>query len=290
MLRFLRKAAFAFCVIYLVSLPVAFLVGGILFARPIRTPVSIQAVRENMEPGWSNGFLTDSREVKIQIESKIRLNATVFAGDSSSTVVVLHEAGTNRIQGLAAAYALWKEGLGVVLLDRRAHGNSDGEALPLFGGEVDDLSAVIDEMTSGDWCGSKRIGLFGIGDAGTTCLITAAKDKRVDAVAAENPGLDPNDMVGDRMASAFSLPKMMLFAQSLLAVRGMALIAGIQMSELDASSLISGLEAPTLIGSKGDGSGRALRAFEKVGSGSAEWCDLDAGGYAEIAAFFRRSL
>lgn len=291
MLRYIRKAAFVVSVIYVVSLPVSFLVGGILFARPFREPVGLDALKENLEPGWSHGLLSDSREVKIQVEPRIRLNATVFGGDSSSTVIVLHEAGKNRVQGLSVAYSLWKQGLGVVLLDRRAHGNSDGEARPLYGGEAEDLSAIVDQMLSGDWCGSGRIGMFGIGDAGTSCLIAAAADPRVDAVAAENPGLEADEFIGDQLSSTFGLPKALLIAQSMLAVRGMAVIAGISMSDLDAAALTENLSAPTMIASRGAYGSRAHKTIDKIGSGNAEWCDLDiSSGYSEIAAFFQRSL
>lgn len=290
MLRYLRKAAFLFSVVYIVSLPVAFLVGGILFARPLRSPLTIDSIREGMRDGWSQSFLTDAREIKVQIEPRIKLCATVFGGRSSATVVVLHESGHNRLQALAAAYELWQEGLGVVLIDRRAHGNSDGEARPLYGGETDDIKAIVSQLLANDWCGTSRIGLFGIGDAGTSCMIAAAADPRIDAVAAQNPVLDARDAIQERMSRALGLPPLLVLAQSALAVRGMTLLGGIGMSDLDAPRLLRELAAPTLVMSMGDGAAAGRRTADSLGAPDLEWVEAVDGDYDALAAFFRRAL
>lgn len=290
MLRLLRRIAFFACVVYLISLPVSFLVGGILFARPLRERVEIDTLRRSMQDGWHIDFLTDSREVRIPVEPRVRLSGTLFGGDSWAVVVILHQSGRNRIEGLAPAYALWRAGFGVLLLDRRAHGNSDGESRPLFGGEERDLKAVLDGLLANEWCSARRIGLFGIGDGGTTCLLTAALDDRVDAVAAENPSFAASDFVGSRMSAWLGLPSTLLFAQSFLAVRGMAMIGGVDADALEIDARVLGLDAPTLIVGSGENRTLAQRTLSRLGSG-AEYAELESsGGYDALVEFFRTHL
>ncbi|MFH0946206.1 MAG: CocE/NonD family hydrolase [Planctomycetota bacterium] len=245
--KLIRKALFWAAVLYALSLPFSFILGGALFARPVKDPVSIANLADALDPAWDRTFLSGLREVAIQLRPGVSLRATVFGGDSYATVIVLHESRKNRLSGLPAAYALWSAGFDVLLVDRRAHGSSDGDMLPLFGGEEQDLTMVVNELISSDWSGTSRIGMFGMGDAGTSCLIAAAADPRIDAVVAQNPALRADDFVATRLRSWFLLPEPLLVAQTYLAVTGMCVLANVDRAQLDASSQIAGLRTPTLL-------------------------------------------
>ena len=276
---------------YAVSLPVSLLVGGVLFSRPIRSPVSVDSIREHCDETWTTAFLTESRAVKIKVEPNVRLAATIFGGYASRCVVILHELGDNRTDVLAPAYALWRNGIDVVLVDRRAHGNSDGESQPLFGGEPKDIAALVDQLVNNDWCGTAKIGLFGVGDAGVSCLLAAAADPRIDAVAAEDAVPSAFSYIGARLEGWAGIPSELLFAQTFLAEIGMKFLGGASTADLDVGEPLRGLEAPTMLVNNRDGKRRSLgRQLEpKLVNASIHNASDDV-DYAELAAFFKQNL
>lgn len=138
MSNLIKKALKISAYLYGLSLPTAFLVGGAMYARPVKSPMSARALRENLAPEWDTDFLRRSREVKIPVEERVKLTASLFGTDASQTVILLHSSGGNRLEMLPYAYHLWRHNIGVVMLDRRAHGGSEGESQPLFLDETDD--------------------------------------------------------------------------------------------------------------------------------------------------------
>ena len=292
--KIVRTALVWAAILYAVSLPASFVIGGALFARPVKDPVSINDLSDALDPEWDRTFLGGLKEVSIQLRPGVLLKATILGGDSHATVVVLHESRKNRISALPAAYALWGGGFDILLLDRRAHGSSDGDMLPLFGGEQVDLSMVIDQLLASDWSGTSKIGLFGIGDAGTSCLIAAAADPRIDAVVAEGPALRADDFVAAKLHSWLLLPEPLLFAQTYLAVKGLCVVGDVEPRELDASPMIRNLSTPTqlLLNSSSD-SRRAVQAvFDALPAGNVDLqeCVSQEALYAEMVDFFARHL
>ena len=245
--KFVRQALFWAAVLYALSLPFSFILGGALFARPVKEQVSINDLADALDPSWDRTFLSGIKEVGIQLRPGVMLRATVFGGNSYATVIVLHESRKNRLAALPAAYALWSAGFDVLLLDRRAHGSSDGDMLPLFGGEEQDLTVVINELIAADWSGTSRIGMFGMVDAGTSCMIAAAADPRIDAVAALNSALRAEDFVAAKLRSWFFLPEQLLAAQTYLAVSGICVLGNVERDQLDASAQIAELRTPTML-------------------------------------------
>lgn len=247
MAAFLRKSFKAAVFVYGLSLPTAFLVGGAMYSRPIRTPVPARALAERLDPEWNTNFLRGNREVHITIEPKVRLSANLFAHDSSVTVILLHSSGGNRLDCLPIAYRLWQANIGCVMLDRRAHGSSEGETQPLFLDEADDFVAALDWLIEERAVGTAAVGVLGVGDAATSALLFAAADSRVDAVAAIEPATTATEYVSRRLAGWCGLPRPLLWPQSTLAVRAMALFAGVESDHLDARSALIGVTTPALI-------------------------------------------
>lgn len=271
----LHKAIVLAGIAYVVSLPLSFFVGGVLYSRPLRTPVGFDDLREHMQDGWDASFLSDSREVKIVVATNVRLSATVFGGDSQSSVIVMHELGRNRLAALDIAYALWRAGVDVVLVDRRAHGNSDGEARPLFANEEKDIRAIVDQLLKNNWCGTGTIGLYGVGDAGTSCLIAAAEDSRIDAVCAENPVLSASEFIADSLSAWSGLPHPIVAVQAFLTSYGVALMGGVKAGDLLAKTRVAGLTTATLL-------------LQSGGSGATEHVASIANGLGAPAAQARR--
>ncbi len=296
MFGLLRKllvfAAFA----WIVSFPLAFFIGGVCYSHPDRQKVNLELMRGAMRPEWDITFLGASREVRIPLSDRVHLSASVFGGNSWATVIVMHRADQTRIAAMDAAYALWRGGFDVVLVDRRAHGSSDGDLLGLFGREAADVSSLIDRITQEHWTGTSRIGVFGIGDAGTTCLLAAAKDDRIDAVVAADPAVDAAEFVEDSLTSTFNVPAFLVALQARVTVMGVAMVCGLDSKDLDARPLLKQVTVPVfLLRSRGTPAGqRVAEVATAMMPRRAETGDLgdvdDPDRYVSMVNFFRRTL
>ncbi|MFG0316687.1 MAG: alpha/beta hydrolase [Planctomycetota bacterium JB042] len=289
----LKKTAFACAVIYLGSLPASFVVGGFLFSRPLREPFQTQDLVDAMRPEWDRNFFALMKEVEIELRPRVRLRGTMLGAGSHATVVILHGGGRNRVDGLEAAYRLWDSGYDVLLLDRAAHGRSDGDTRPLFGGEAAELKLVVDALIQQAWGGTSKIGILGIGDAATSALVAAAYDPRIDAVCAENPALEATDFVLRSYASWAPLPSFLLMPHTVLAVAGMKTAVDVEASEFDASEALAMLSAPALILAVGADAGANARSVYdrlKFGLGALEEGPDRDSVYSEMCRFFDRQL
>jgi pimeloyl-ACP methyl ester carboxylesterase len=294
MSNLIKKALKISAYLYGLSLPTAFLVGGAMYARPVKSPMSARALRENLAPEWDTDFLRRSREVKIPVEERVKLTASLFGTDASQTVILLHSSGGNRLEMLPYAYHLWRHNIGVVMLDRRAHGGSEGESQPLFLDETDDLSAVIDYLIEEQLVGTRSIGVIGLRDGATSALLAAAVDDRIDAVGAIEPARHARDFVSRALASGTHLPRLMVVPQSELMTRAMALFAGTDSSLADARPMLAQVDCPVFIatgtGPMEKADARAvttslLAARVEVFEGAAEHGDFD-----RLMDFFDRNL
>jgi pimeloyl-ACP methyl ester carboxylesterase len=247
MLGLFRRVLVGAGVVYAISLPFSFFIGAGMLAKPTRKHFSIDDLRNALPEGASLDFLTDSREVQVQVAEREHWNGTVVGGGGRGTVILLHPFGGNRCDVVEPAYALWQDGFDVILLDRRAHGRSDGDAQPLFGGEGAELAHVVDGIIQEGWTSTRSIGLFGMNDAGTSCLMAAALDDRIEAVAALNPSVNARDFVAASISDWSRLPTAFVVPQSFLALLGAGLVSGVDSSEFDARPVLSRLHVPTQI-------------------------------------------
>lgn len=296
MLGLLRRFVVGAGVVYAISLPFSFFIGAGMLAKPTRKHFSIDELRNALPDGASLEFLTDSREIQIQVADREHWNGTAVGGGGRATVVLLHPFGGNRCDVVAPAYALWQDGFDVILLDRRAHGRSDGDAQPLFGGEAAELGHVLDRIIQEGWTSTRSIGLFGMNDAGTSCLMAAALDDRITAVAALDPCVNARDFVAASISDWSRLPAPFVIPQSFLALLGAGLVAGVDQSEFDARAVLRRLDSPSRILFDGArGADRRARAVQAAVAGNAELDSLpdaadDMDRWAGLVDFFRVNL
>lgn len=139
-------------------------------------------------------FHTTREDVRIPLPDGTELSARVWRPVSDEPVPALLEYSAGRLTDWSAADDArrhpWYAGHGyaAVRVDTRGHGNSGG--LPVTPGddrELADGTAVIAWLAARPWC-SGRVGLLGVGAAGTTALQLAARSpETVRAVVAACP-------------------------------------------------------------------------------------------------------
>lgn len=111
------------------------------------------------------------------------------AGENGAAIILLHDEGETRAAVAAEATLLAEAGYGVLLYDRRGHGESSSV---LRAGGWDDLGDVYNAW---DWLAARpevdeeRIGIYGRGVGGQIALRAAAFSRRIFAVAAADPAV-----------------------------------------------------------------------------------------------------
>jgi uncharacterized protein len=123
--------------------------------------------------------------VELTTDDDVRLAAWYLPGSSDAAVVVRHGAGSTRSAALDQAAVLHRNGYGVLLVDARGHGESDGSAMD-FGWYGDlDIAAGTDYLAGRDEIDADRIGVLGLSMGGEEAIGATADNPLVAAVVAE---------------------------------------------------------------------------------------------------------
>jgi pimeloyl-ACP methyl ester carboxylesterase len=123
--------------------------------------------------------------VEVTTADDVRLAAWYLPGTNGAAVVVLHGAGSTRSAALEHAAVLHRNGFGVLALDARGHGQSEGAAMD-FGWYGDlDVAAAVDHLLTAEAIEPERIGVLGLSMGGEEAIGAAAAHDAIRAVVAE---------------------------------------------------------------------------------------------------------
>lgn len=124
-------------------------------------------------------------DVSFRAADGVTLSGWYVPSSNGAALVVRHGSGSTRSATLPQAVVLARHGYGVLLVDARGHGRSDGRAMD-FGWFGDaDVSAAITFLVTLPDVDPGRIGVLGISMGGEEAIGAAAADSRIRAVVAE---------------------------------------------------------------------------------------------------------
>ncbi len=174
----------------------ALLVGAVCFAIAMAGSAAVSV------PRWPVGagpVALPFEDIAVESEPGIVIRGWVIPHDGACGVVVLlHGSGASREQMLPRARFLRHAGYGVVLVDMRAHGLSDGSVTTFGGRESRDVQAVIAE-TRRRFAGQK-LGAIGF-SLGGAALLLGDKPADVDALVVEEVYSTLEDTARRRVAA-----------------------------------------------------------------------------------------
>jgi len=124
-------------------------------------------------------------DVAFGTSDGLTLRGWYIPSQNRAAVIVTHGVAGNRVGHLDQAAALAGRGFGVLLLDLRAHGHSDGSTIT-FGGE--DIRAAAAYLQTRSDVDPERIGAMGLSLGGSAVLQAAARSDAIRAVVADGPG------------------------------------------------------------------------------------------------------
>lgn len=126
--------------------------------------------------------MTDFETVDFQASDGNHDRAWFVPPQNGAVVVFVHGLGGNRTNLLGNAAILHKAGFGAMLIDLRAHGESEGEIASFGLNEINDVRGAVDWLAGrGTW----KLGILGQSMGASTTLLSAAAIPELQAVVVE---------------------------------------------------------------------------------------------------------
>lgn len=148
--------------------------------------------------------------VDIHTQDGLRLAAWYVPSQNKSVIIMAHGYKSNRSIMLKRAQMLARHGYGILLLDLRTHGESDGELVTFGLKEVQDIDAAYRYLLTRSEIDANKIGALGCSMGGTVVLLSAAQNPGIKAVVSESTYATLNDAIPSSVANT-GLPPL-LFA------------------------------------------------------------------------------
>ncbi|MBN1485707.1 MAG: alpha/beta fold hydrolase [Chloroflexia bacterium] len=126
------------------------------------------------------------QEVALVTGDGLTLRGWYVPSRNRAAVILGHGHASNRASLLPEAGLLARAGFGLLLLDWRAHGQSDGDMVTFGCREKQDLLAALDFVSARPDVDPDRIGLLGFSMGGAVMIEGAAVDPRPRAVLVES--------------------------------------------------------------------------------------------------------
>lgn len=160
-------------------------VAGPGFLHPIRRELTPDLIRDARNSLLPMGKACEEFDVRAPDGVQLRGWKVRAAHPNGSWVLVFHGVADNRVGTVEHARMLLPAGYGLVMMDARAHGASDGPMATYGWLERKDTSAVVDALEQSE----HPQHLFALGESmgAAIALQSAGYDPRIEAVAAEAP-------------------------------------------------------------------------------------------------------
>ncbi|GAB4484917.1 MAG: alpha/beta hydrolase [Anaerolineales bacterium] len=176
-------------------------------------------------------------DIQLTTSDGLTLTAWYIPPRNGVVVICAHGLGGNRAQFLAEAIFLHQNKYGVLLLDLRNHGESEGNVTTLGLYETKDVAAAVEYIGQREQANT-AIAAFGHSMGAATVLMAAAQLPEIDAVIAVSPFTSVEDNVSEGMRTLtgldprFFAPLVLFFGQreagvAISAVRPVNVIARI---------------------------------------------------------------
>lgn len=155
----------------------------------------------------------DHLDVTLVAHDGTRLAAWYVPSTNGAAIVLLHGSGSTRADVLAHARVLAAHGYGVLMVDARGHGASDGHAMD-FGWYGDaDIAPAVDHLSRAADVRDGRIAVVGLSMGGEEAIGAAAATPRISAVVAEGvTGRIGEDWLALRPAGVGRWPSTVFYA------------------------------------------------------------------------------
>ena len=149
------------------------------FAHPTRQPLS-EVTPADLD--------LEYEAVSFETADGLTLHGWYIPSHNGAAIMLYHPIASNRIGTIFHAGMLASHGYGVLMMDIRAHGESEGDVMPYGGPEAEDALAATDFLQSRDDVDPDRIGAMGLSLGTHLAILGAARSQAIQAVVVDGPG------------------------------------------------------------------------------------------------------
>jgi fermentation-respiration switch protein FrsA (DUF1100 family) len=178
MKKWLKRSAYVLCALVLVVSGLVVLMSynqARAFVSPFRGPTYISPSDYGLE----------SETVTLTTEDGLKLAAWYIPSRNRAAVIIQHGMHMTRAGMLPSAAMLARHGYGVMLVDQRSRGMSEGDKFSFGKYEVRDIKAAYRYLVGRSDVDSERIGALGRSSGGAAVLLHAAQNPGIKAVVTD---------------------------------------------------------------------------------------------------------
>lgn len=165
----------------------------------------------------------------------LEIHGSFVPSTNGATVIVIHGSGGARHRPIAHERMLVRNGFGVLAIDSRGHGESEGTTNALGWGAYPDVIAAADYLAARHGIDQSRIGVLGISMGGEVALDAATHGAPIAAVVSDGAG-------GRSINETLSLKRSWIDVIGLPAVAGANAVVSLLTGSLPAPSLESSVD------------------------------------------------
>ncbi len=136
--------------------------------------------------------LDDLKEIRYQSRDGLSMYARFAASRNQGTILLAHGLGTSGENLALLARLLMREGYGILLMDLRAHGRSQGDTSTYGWKEGDDLACAVETLLKRVDVNGAKIGAYGLSLGAQAVLRGALRSDTIRALVLEDLG--PSDL------------------------------------------------------------------------------------------------
>ena len=165
--------------------PVLYLIAGLLVAYWVVLPLGIAAYATHRPRVWvaATEEMPDYREVTLTTRDGLELRAWYIPSENGAAVVTFPRETT-----VPHAVMLAEAGYGVLMVDMRGYGDSEGDPNAFGWGSSEDIDAAVAYLGSRPEIEPGRIGGLGLSVGGEQMIEAAAANDALAAVISEGAG------------------------------------------------------------------------------------------------------
>lgn len=173
----------------LLALPVAVLVVQLVWAPLGQATLVTNREHAPLGEATPADHGLTAEDVTLTTSDGVDLAAWWVPAENGAAVLLLHGSGSTRTATLDHAQVLADAGFGVLMVDARGHGASEGTAMDIGWHGADDLTAAVNWLAARPDVEEGRIGAVGLSMGGEEALTLAGQDARVRAVVGDGVGI-----------------------------------------------------------------------------------------------------
>jgi alpha-beta hydrolase superfamily lysophospholipase len=184
-----------------------------------------------------------SEDLVVRTNDNIELRGWKIrpAKPNGDWVILSHGVADNRTGVLGAAELLLRHGFSVVMMDCRAHGTSGGDMATYGWKERYDTVAVTDALYTSENEKIRHLFALGVSMGGAIALQSAAVERRIEGVVAEDPFADLREVTYDYAGLRASplLGKTLFRPAAIMALRSISKAGGFDPDEISPEKAVT---------------------------------------------------